>query len=81
MPYDVDSPLAWVGSDRLVLKDRTRYGLHRRVVVRKGDMPDVYGWLTACMNEAGGADVHHWLVEQGEFYVLWIVWKDGRNEK
>lgn len=73
---DLIDPLAWVGEDRLVLKDITRYGLNRRVVARKGDVPSVYEWLLQCNKEANGAEVYHWLVEIGDFIVLWIVWKE-----
>jgi len=71
-------PIAWVGEDRLVLKDCTRYGLHRRAVARKGVEPDVEAWMMAFEKEANGAELSGWLVklEEQDFYELWIVWKD-----
>lgn len=73
---DLINPIAYVGEDRLVLKDVTRWGLNRRVVARKGDVPNVYEWLISCTSEAKDVEVYHWIVEVGEFYVLWIVWKE-----
>jgi len=69
-------PVAWVGEDRLVLKDITRYGLNRRVIARKNVEPDVEAWLAVCEKEANGAEVWGCLVQVENFYVLWIVWKE-----
>jgi hypothetical protein len=71
-------PIAWVGEDRLLLKDRTSYGLNRRLIARKHVEPDVEAWLTACEKEANGAEIWGWLAKlvHEDFYVLWIVWKD-----
>lgn len=74
----VDKPLAWIGSDRLLLNDRTIYGLRRKVFARKDDLPNVVGLLQAAFQEARDAQVHWWLIERNEFYFLWIVWKEGR---
>lgn len=73
---DLIDPIAWVGEDRLVVKDCTRYGLNRRVIARKGDLPNVYDWLMHCNQEANDMQVYHWMVEVESYYVLWIVWKD-----
>ena len=81
-PYDLQRPLAWVGedkNDRLLISDVTPFGLHRTVVARKGDIPDVVAWQQAVMSEAKHNPIHHWIVEIGEFGVLWIVWKDKRK--
>ncbi len=83
MPYDVHKPIAWVGSDksdRLLISDVTRFGLHRTVVARKADLMNVETWLQAVMSEAQGNEVHHWVVDIGEFWFLWIVWKE-HNKK
>lgn len=79
MPYDLSKPIAWVGvdkKDRLVLSDCTRHGLNRRVVARKGEMMDTVTWISACMAEALGAEVRWWVVMDGEFFVLWVIWKE-----
>jgi hypothetical protein len=76
---DVHQPLAWFGEDRLVLKDCTPYGLHRRVIARKlgnGEI-DVEVWLRATQADSAGRPVYGWLV-YGEdlFSYLWLVWKE-----
>ncbi len=76
---DLITPIAWVGEDRLVLRDCTRYGLSRRVIARKSDEPDVYQWLVHCDKEANEAKIYHWIVDVEDFKVLWIVWKDKRK--
>lgn len=35
----LDSPLYRVGKDRVLIDDVTRFGLHRKHIVRKGAMP------------------------------------------
>jgi hypothetical protein len=62
-----------------LLSDVTSLGLHRKVVARKEDIPNVVGFLQVVYQEAGEARVHWWLVhkDNGYFY-LWIVWK-GTN--
>lgn len=79
MPYDLQKPIAWVGSDksdRLLISDVTRYGLHRTVVARKGEVMDVEAWLGAVISEARENEVDGWLVEIGEFWFLWLIWKE-----
>jgi hypothetical protein len=79
MPYDLQKPLAWVGADkadRLLISDVTRYGLHRKVVARKGELMDIEAWQQTVTSEAGKNEVEYWLVEIGEFYFLWMVWKE-----
>lgn len=71
----VDRPIAWVGSDRILLDDLTWSGLRRKVIARKDDVPDQMQWLLMAMEEAKQAQVHWWLVARGEFMYLWIVWK------
>jgi hypothetical protein len=73
----VDKPLAWIGSDRLLLNDVTIYGLRRKVLARKGDIPNMVGLLEVAYQEARNAKVHHWLFDKDGFYYLWIVWKVG----
>lgn len=76
---DVNQPLAWFGVDRLVLKDRTRYGLNRRVIARRlanGEI-DIETWLNAIKAEAFGKKVYGWLVYGEDLFVyLWLVWKE-----
>ena len=79
MPYDLQKPVAWVGddkADRLLISDRTRYGLHRRVVARKGEEMNVEAWLQSVENESSASEIFHWLVEIDGFYFLWMVWKN-----
>lgn len=83
MPYNLQSPLAWVGpekADRLLISDVTCYGLHRTVVARKGEMMDMVNWLTVVMREARENEVHYWLVEIGEFWFLWMIWKERKEQ-
>lgn len=78
-PYSLQKPLAWVGpdkNDRLLISDVTKYGLHRTVVSRKNEMPDVVSWMQAVISEARNNEIHYWIVEIEDFVVLWIVWKD-----
>ena len=70
-----DKPLAWIGLDRVLLNDTTSLGMRRKVVARKGDIPDQVQWLQVTFTEAGPARVHWWLVERGEFFYLWMIWK------
>jgi hypothetical protein len=46
------------------------------VVARKGEVMDVEAWLSAVMSEAQGNEVDGWLVEIGEFWFLWLIWKE-----
>lgn len=72
------NPLAWVGNDRLLLDDQTVYGLRRKVIARKGDIPNQVTWLQAAYQQAGKADLNWWLVQKNDGFVyLWIVWKEG----
>lgn len=72
------NPLAWVGNDRLLLDDRTVYGLRRKVIARKDDFPDYAAWLGAAYQQAGRAVVRWWIVQKNDGFVyLWIVWKEG----
>lgn len=72
----VDQPIAWVGADRLLLDDVTRYGLHRLVYAKKEECPDAQSLLAVARRRANGARVHAWAVEIDEFWYLWICWKD-----
>jgi len=79
MPYDLQKPIAWVGTDktdRLLISDVTQYGLHRTVVARKGEVMDIEAWQRAVESEARGNAIEYWLVEIGEFYFLWMIWKE-----
>lgn len=73
----VHSPLAWLGDDRLLLDDTSRFGLRRRVIARKGDYPAMTIYIPQAMEKANGAQVYWWMVEKDDgFIYLWIVWKD-----
>lgn len=76
----VDKPIAWLGNDRLLLDDKTRFGLRRRVFARKGEWVEYLTHLKQAMDMAKGADVFHWMFESGDFYYLWIVWKETKDE-
>jgi len=71
----VDRPLAWIGADRLLCDDVTPYGLHRQVVARKNEPPNVNDYLAAIQQKTN-AEVHHWIVERDGFFCLWMVWKE-----
>ena len=73
----VDRPLGWAGDDRILCDDRTVYGLRRKVIARKDDIPQMVTWLRAAFEEARDANVHWWLVLKADgFFYLWIVWKE-----
>lgn len=73
----IDQPLAWAGSDRILLKDRTPTGLRRWVIACKEGIPNQVSWLQDAFAEARDAEVHWWLVEKSDGVYLWIVWKVG----
>jgi hypothetical protein len=73
----IDQPLAWVGSDRILLNDRTTTGLRRMVIARKDDIPHQVNWLETALTQARGARVDWWLVARSDGNYLWIVWKEG----
>lgn len=72
----VEKPLAWLGSDRLLLDDTSRFGLRRRVIARKGEMMDIVTHIRQAMDAARGAEVYWWMFERDVFWFLWIVWKE-----
>lgn len=74
----VDQPLAWVGTDRILLDDVSRFGLRRKVIARRGEPIDVDVWLEAVSRQSSidSNQLHCWLVERGEYWFLWIVWKE-----
>lgn len=65
--------------DRLVIADKTKHGLHRRVIARKSEMMDIDAWLDSVRRQTS-AEVSWWLVRIDEFYFLWIVWKEIKND-
>ena len=74
----VDRPLAWLGSDRLLLDDTSRYGLRRKVIARKDEMMDMVMHLQMAMIQAGQARVYYWMFERDGFWFLWMCWKVRR---
>lgn len=75
----IDQPIAWIGDDRLLLNDRTIYGLRRKVVARKCEIPNVVQALQVAFQEARRAQVRWWLVQKEQNFYLWIVWKEGQQ--
>ncbi len=74
----VDKPLAWIEGDRVLLDDVSCFGLHRRVIARKEEYPDMVSHLQAAFERACGAEVRYWMVWKDDGYCyLWIVWKEG----
>ncbi|MCZ2076191.1 MAG: hypothetical protein LC130_14465 [Bryobacterales bacterium] len=73
------SPLAWIGmdkGDRLLADDVTPYGLHRLVVARRGEPPNVTDYLVTAQRRTT-ANIYAWCVLKNDgFWYLWIVWKD-----
>lgn|GEM_PF-4059585 len=67
--------LAIVAGDQLILDDVTRYGLHRRHVIRYGGPPDVEGWRMTVPERA-----RHWsYVDERQVGHLWMAWKEKEN--
>jgi len=77
----LDDPLAWVKGDRLLCDDVTEYGLRRIVVAQKSRPPDVDQFFQSALDRAQGAQVSGWLVEIGEFWFLWLVWKPAEGDR
>ena len=73
----IDQPLAWVGSDRILLDDRTSTGLRRWVIARKDDIPNQVNWMEAALKTARDERVHWWLVDRADGCYLWMIWKEG----
>jgi hypothetical protein len=72
----VGNPLARIGNDRLLLDDVTVHGLHRQVIARKHEPPDVDVYLATVRQMCPDAKVSTWMIEQDEFFFLWMVWKE-----
>lgn len=75
---DPQKVIAWLDDDRLLLRDRTRHGLHRTVIARKDGQPNAELWVQAVSirDKIERKRITHWFVQQGEFGVLWITWKE-----
>lgn len=73
--------LAWVDEDRLLLKDRTRHGLHRRVIARKGESPNAEVWVAAVAidDKIERERITFRYAEHDGFWFLWIVWKEHKK--
>ena len=76
---DTDRPLEWHGDDRLLLNDKTEYGLRRRVFARKGDLPNIVTHVQLACITAGHKNVDFWWWSADGFGYLWIVWKEKRK--
>jgi hypothetical protein len=82
MMADIDplKPIAWAGDDRLLLNDRSKYGLRRKVIARKSDwLANADAWIEGAEKEANGAEVLTWAFERDDFFYLWIIWKEKRK--
>jgi len=74
----VDKPLAWIGYDRILLDDVSRLGLHRYVIVRKNDPPDVAIYVEQASKKARYCE--SWLIHRDDdYWMLWIVWKERKE--
>jgi hypothetical protein len=61
------------GPDMVIVDDVTRYGLHRRHIVRLGGFPDE-AWLDTVED----ARVHAWqYMDDHNVGHLWMAWKEG----
>ena len=61
----------WVNNDRVLIDDVTRYGLHRKHVIRPHGMPDVQAWTRAFPQ----AQYLVYVSKDGTGH-LWLYWKD-----
>lgn len=75
---DPEKVIAWLDDDRLLIRDRTRHGLHRTVIARKDERPSAELWVQAVSirDKVERERITHWFVQQGEFEILWITWKE-----
>jgi len=65
--------LMQAGEDYLILDDVSRYGLHRRHIVREGDLPDP-SWVEVLQKKE---KVQAWgYMDDQNIGHLWITWKD-----
>lgn len=67
-----DQALCLAGGDLLMVDDVTRYGLHRRHIVRYGGLPDLDGWLTTVPD----VQIYGWIYMVEDVGHLWLVWKE-----
>lgn len=74
----LNRPIAWMGSDRLLLDDTTRFGLRRRVFARKSEWVDFLTHIKQARDMARGSNIYYWMFESEDFYFLWIVWKETK---
>lgn len=73
---DLQKPIAWIGSDRLVLDDVTKHGLHRLVIARKDGEPDFLAYYGMADKQSGGAEIMHFTSKRDGFGLLWFLWKE-----
>ncbi len=62
----------WVNGDHVLLDDVTRYGLHRKHIVRPGGVPDVDAWRLAFPQ----ARIQLYQDQAGAWH-LWLYWKES----
>ncbi len=74
---DPSRVLARVDDELLLIKDRTKHGLHRRVIARKGCLPNAE-WVRAVSihDNVELERIKHWYAQQDEYWLLWIFWKE-----
>lgn len=64
--------LMQVGDDYLIKDDVSRFGLHRRHVIREGGLPDV-SWVET---QKKTAEVSYWMyMDDKDIGHLWMTWK------
>lgn len=78
--FELSKPLAWVDDDRLLIKDRTRRGLHRRMIARKGERPSAELWVeaVAIADKIDRSRITYQYAERDGFCFLWITWKEQK---
>ena len=76
----MNNPIRWIGADRVLLDDITRYGLRRWVVARRDEPPEVAD-LLEIVAQMTQADVYAWCVEKDDgYWYLWMTWKEPTHE-
>jgi hypothetical protein len=64
-----------VGSERVIKDDVSRLGLHRKHVVRCGELPDVEAWKNTVPD--GATKVSYWVYKDDDgIGHLWLCWKE-----
>lgn len=70
--------LVIIGADRLIQDDTSRFGIRRRHIIRRGDLPDP-AWLAEVEKEHPAA-AHWFYMDANEIGHLYIAWKEGDHD-